>query len=49
MTKFRYSIWMVIAAVGLMLSASQSQAQLRQPDAGDQPGIDVARAAGSYP
>ena len=39
MTKFRYSIWMVIAAVGLMLSASQSQAQLRQPDAGDQPGL----------
>ena len=39
MTKFRYSIWMVNAAVGLMLSASQSQAQLRQPDVGDQPGL----------
>ena len=30
---------MVIAAVGLMLPASQSQAQLRQPDVGDQPGL----------
>jgi lipoprotein-anchoring transpeptidase ErfK/SrfK len=39
MTKFRHLIWMVIAAVGLMLSASQSQAQLRQPDIGDQPGL----------
>ena len=39
MTKFRHLIWMVIAAVGLMLSASQSQAQLRQPDVGDQPGL----------
>jgi hypothetical protein len=39
MTKFRRLIWMVIAAVGLMLSASQSQAQLRQPDVGDQPGL----------
>ena len=39
MTKFRRLIWMVIAAVGLILSASQSQAQLRQPDAGDQPGL----------
>jgi lipoprotein-anchoring transpeptidase ErfK/SrfK len=39
MAKFRRLIWMVIAAVGLMLSASQSQAQLRQPDVGDQPGL----------
>ena len=39
MTKFRRLIWMVIAAVGLILSASQSQAQLRQPDVGDQPGL----------
>ena len=39
MTKFRRLIWMLIAAVGLMLSASQSQAQVRQPDVGDQPGL----------
>ena len=39
MTKFRHLIWTVIAAVGLILSASQSQAQLRQPDVGDQPGL----------
>src|ERR1700722_10867440 len=37
MTKFRHLIWMVIAAVGLMLSVSQSFAQ--QPDVGDQPGL----------
>src|SRR5665811_1018548 len=36
MTKFRHLIWMVIAAVGLTLSISQSHAQ--QPDA-DQPGL----------
>ena len=39
MPKFRRLVWMVIAAVGLILSASQSQAQLRQPDVGDQPGL----------
>src|SRR6187200_385828 len=39
MTKFRHLIWMVIASVGLMLSMSQGQAQLRQPDVGDQPGL----------
>src|SRR6478609_8161502 len=39
MTKFRHLIWTVIAAVGLILSASQSQAQVRQPDVGDQPGL----------
>ena len=39
MTKFRHLIWMLIAASGLALSASQSQAQLRQPDVGDQPGL----------
>ena len=39
MTKFRHLNWIVIAAVGLILSASQSQAQqLRQPDVGDQTG-----------
>src|SRR3984885_9992564 len=37
MTKFRHLIWMVIAAVGLMLSVSHSFAQ--QPDVGDQPGL----------
>ncbi len=37
MTKFRHLIWMVIAAVGLTLSASQGHAQ--QPDVGDQPGL----------
>jgi lipoprotein-anchoring transpeptidase ErfK/SrfK len=37
MTKLRHLIWMVIAAGGLMLSASQSQAQT--PDVGDQPGL----------
>ena len=39
MTKFRRLIWTAIAAVGLILLASQSQAQLRQPDVGDQPGL----------
>src|SRR6266542_566429 len=38
MTKFRHLIWMA-AASGLMLSASQSYAQQRQPDVGDQPGL----------
>ena len=49
MTKFRHLIWMVIAAVGLMLSASQSEAQTRQPDVGDQPGLiaDDFSGAGS--
>ena len=37
MTKLRHLFWMVIAAGGLMLSASQSQAQA--PDVGDQPGL----------
>ncbi|MCA6112467.1 L,D-transpeptidase [Bradyrhizobium cenepequi] len=37
MTKLRHLIWMVIAAGGLMLSASQSQAQTS--DVGDQPGL----------
>src|SRR5258707_8650559 len=37
MTKFRHLIWMVMAAVGLMLSVSQGFAQ--QPDVGDQPGL----------
>ncbi|WP_027580281.1 L,D-transpeptidase [Bradyrhizobium sp. Ai1a-2] len=37
MTKFRHLIWMVIAAGGLMLSASQTQAQTA--DVGDQPGL----------
>jgi lipoprotein-anchoring transpeptidase ErfK/SrfK len=39
MTKFRHLTWMLIAAAGLILSAAQSQAQLRQPDVGDQPGL----------
>ena len=39
MTKFRHLIWMLLAAGGLALSATQSQAQLRQPDVGDQPGL----------
>jgi len=39
MTKFRHLIWMVIAAGGLVLSAPLSQAQTRQPDVGDQPGL----------
>ena len=39
MTKFRHLIWMLIAASGLILSAPQSQAQMRQPDVGDQPGL----------
>ena len=39
MTKFRHLIWMVIAASGLILSASQGQSQTRQPDVGDQPGL----------
>ena len=36
MTKFRHLIWMMVAIVGLMLSASHGYAQ--QPDA-DQPGL----------
>ena len=39
MTKFRHLIWTLLAAGGLALSATQSQAQLRQPDVGDQPGL----------
>jgi lipoprotein-anchoring transpeptidase ErfK/SrfK len=39
MTKFRQLTWMLIAASGLILSASQGQAQTRQPDVGDQPGL----------
>src|SRR3977135_4587082 len=39
MTKFRHLIWTLIAASGLFLSASQGQAQQRQPDVGDQPGL----------
>jgi lipoprotein-anchoring transpeptidase ErfK/SrfK len=39
MTKFRHLIWMMIAAGGLVLSAPQSEAQTRQPDVGDQPGL----------
>src|SRR6202161_76904 len=37
MTRFRHAICMMIAAIGLMLSASHSFAQ--QPDVGDQPGL----------
>ena len=37
MITFRHLIWTVIAAIGLMLSASQSFAQ--QNDPGDQPGL----------
>jgi lipoprotein-anchoring transpeptidase ErfK/SrfK len=37
MMKFRHLTWMMIAAAGLMLSASLSFAQ--QPDVGDQPGL----------
>ena len=37
MTTFRHAIWMVMAAVGLTLSASPGFAQ--KPDAGDQPGL----------
>ena len=39
MTKFRHLIWTLIATGGLVLSASQSNAQMRQPDVGDQPGL----------
>ena len=39
MMKFRHLIWMAIAAGGLVLSAAQGQAQTRQPDVGDQPGL----------
>ena len=39
MTKFRHLIWMLVATSGLILSASQSNAQGRQPDVGDQPGL----------
>ena len=37
MTKFRHLVWVVIAAVGLILSVSPSFAQ--KPDVGDQPGL----------
>jgi lipoprotein-anchoring transpeptidase ErfK/SrfK len=39
MTKFRHLIWSLIATGGLILLASQSNAQMRQPDVGDQPGL----------
>ena len=39
MTKFRHLIWMMFAAGGLVLSTPQSEAQTRQPDVGDQPGL----------
>ena len=47
MTKFRHLIWMLIAASGSILSASQSHAQLRQPDVGDQPGLVAESGARS--
>ena len=49
MTKFRHLIWTLVAASGLILSASQCRAQLRQPDVGDQPGLiaDEFRGVGS--
>ena len=37
MRKFRHLTWMMVAAAGLILSASQSHAQ--KPDVGDQPGL----------
>src|SRR3954462_11416967 len=37
MRKFRHPVWMLVAAAGLILSASQSYAQ--KPDVGDQPGL----------
>ena len=37
MIKIRHLIWMMIAAIGLMLTVSHSYAQ--QPDVGDQPGL----------
>jgi len=37
MRKFRHLTWMMVAAAGLILSASQSYAQ--KPDVGDQPGL----------
>ncbi len=37
MIEFRHLIWLVVAAIGLVLSASQSFAQ--QNDPGDQPGL----------
>ena len=37
MTKFRHLTWMLIAAIGLVLSTSQSHAQSQDP--GDQPGL----------
>ncbi|WP_291849464.1 L,D-transpeptidase [Bradyrhizobium sp.] len=39
MTKFRHLIWTLIAVGGLILAAAQGQAQSRQPDVGDQPGL----------
>jgi lipoprotein-anchoring transpeptidase ErfK/SrfK len=37
MTRFRHMIWMMVSAIGLMLSVSHGYAQ--QPDVGDQPGL----------
>src|ERR1700675_397541 len=37
MTRFRHLIWMMVAAIGLLLSVSHGYAQ--QPDVGDQPGL----------
>ena len=39
MTKFRHLFWMLVVTGGVFLSAAPGQAQLRQPDVGDQPGL----------
>src|ERR1044071_2179031 len=39
MKKLRHLMGMLAAAGGLILAASPGQAQMRQPDVGDQPGL----------
>ena len=39
MKKLRHLFWMLAATSSLILAASPSQAQMRQPDVGDQPGL----------
>ena len=41
MKKLRHLIGMLIATSGLILAASPGQAQMRQPDVGDQPGFEM--------
>jgi lipoprotein-anchoring transpeptidase ErfK/SrfK len=41
MKRLRHLIWMLVATGSLILAASPGQAQMRQPDVGDQPGFEM--------